>query len=176
MLCYGSQCWHCLDQECIHHHLKKIFEIFCKVLKFFVKYWLFLNFLNFLPDLDWPASPLQISSFPSFDDFCIVLKAIRLFTSGTSTRGEDLENKYLENEGNRIEENLLKIENTAGCFIIWLLKVRQFRKDFLVSSDSSKKRMNKFVFSTVRQKKWICSFVFWKNPRIPKDLSKLSDL
>ena len=76
-----------------------------------------------------------------------------MFTSGTWTIGEDLQNKYLENEGNRIEENLLKIENTAGCFIIWLLKVRQFRKDFLVSSDSSKKRMNKFVFSTVRPKK-----------------------
>ena len=54
------------------------------------------------PDLDWTASPLQFSSFSSCDDFCIVLKAIRLFTSGTSTKGEDLQYKYLENEGSRI--------------------------------------------------------------------------
>ena len=34
--------------------------------------------------------------------------------------------------------------------------------------------MNKFVFSTVRQKnEFVRSFVFWKNPRIPKVVSKL---
>ena len=41
-----------------------------------------------------------------------------------------------------------------------LLEVRWFQKDFLISSDSSKKRTNKFVFSTVRQKtnKFVCLF------------------
>ena len=57
-----------------------------------------------------------------------------------------------------------------------LLKVSLFRKNFLVSSNSSKKQMNKFVHSTVRQKNRIRSFVFWKNPRVPKVVSKLSDL
>ena len=56
------------------------------------------------------------------------------------------------------------------------LKGNMISKESLVSSDSSKKRMDKFVFSTVRQKKRICSFVFWKNPRIPKIVLKLSDL
>ena len=38
------------------------------------------------------------------------------------------------------------------CSLFFTLKVRWFQKDFLVSSDSSKKWINKFVFSTVRQK------------------------
>ena len=49
--------------------------------------------------------------------------------------------------------------------------VRKFRKDFLVSSNSPKKRTNEFVVVVKMN-----SFVFWKNSRIPKVLSILSDL
>ena len=44
-----------------------------------------------------------------------------------------------------IEDSLLNI--------LIFCKVRWFQKDFLVSSDSSKKRTNKFVFSTIKPKK-----------------------
>ena len=50
-------------------------------------------------------------------------------------------------------------------------KGRIISKHFLVASDSSKKRRNKFVFSTVRQKTRIHLFIFWKNPRISKIIS-----
>ena len=41
-------------------------------------------------------------------------------------------------------------------------------KQFLVSSDSSKKRTNKFVFLGWRTKNEFVRSFFWKNPRIPK--------
>ena len=57
-----------------------------------------------------------------------------------------------------------------------VLKVSKFQKDFLVSSNSSKKRTNEFVFSTVRQKRRIRLFVFWRNRQLEKIVSTLSDL
>ena len=70
----------------------------------------------------------------------------------------------------------LAISTWCRRYIIIFLKVRYFRKDFLVFSDSSKKGSNKFVFSTISQIKRIQSFNFWKIPRILKGVSKLSDL
>ena len=46
----------------------------------------------------------------------------------------------------------------------------------MLSSNSSKKRMKKFDYSTVSQKKGICSFIFWKNRRLERNITTLSDL
>ena len=56
------------------------------------------------------------------------------------------------------------------------LKVNQFRKDFLVSSNSSKKWTNKFVFSTVRQKNQNYFVSFWRNRWHERTILNLSDL
>ena len=90
-------------------------------------------------------------------------------------------------EGGRISQGAIHIwhfiHNVWGIFhfnlqkriewFVWyyflkgILKVT-FRKIFLLSSISSKKWTNKFVFSTVRQKNRIHSFVFWRNRWLEK--------
>ena len=52
-------------------------------------------------------------------------------------------------------------------------KCQIISKRLLVSSDSSKKWTNEFVFLPNCTKKRICPFVFWKNQRIPKSPFKI---
>ena len=64
-----------------------------------------------------------------------------------------------------------------GCpvYEVKCLKVRWFRKNFLISSDSSKNKW-KFVSVLWGKTNRIRSFIFRKNPRISKVVLKLSDL
>ena len=61
-------------------------------------------------------------------------------------------------------------------FQFLLLQVSWFQKN-CQAANSSKKRINKFVFSTVRQRKTrIHSFVFMKKRRHERNITTLSDL
>ena len=69
----------------------------------------------------------------------------------------------------------LKVENN-DCVLV-SLKVSQFQKDFLLSSNSSKKRTKEFHHSTVRQKNPdLVRLFFGRTIGLKKNITALSDL
>ena len=83
--------------------------------------------------------------------------------------------KFLLAEKTKLQV-FVKMEKVIRNFVI--LKVRQGRNDYFQAADSSKKRKNEIDFTTITMIPQVdlFSFVFGRNRRHQKTISKLTDL
>ena len=81
--------------------------------------------------------------------------------------------KFLLAEKKKLQV-FVKMEKVIRNFVI--LKVRQGRNDYFQAADSSRKRKNEIDFTTMIPQVDLFSFVFGRNRRHQKTISKLTDL